>query len=684
MATDSDNSPATEIREKWYSAVYRDANDPIIIEDLDGVVLDCNDGAVDAYGFSREELIGRPVKTVVPTERHAQADELLQRCRAGDRVRHIEGLRWNKQQTIIPVLLTLSALKDDAGKVLAIASIAADISDLKQAESNTLRMAKVFKDGADPIIIENLDGIVLDCNDEAVNAYGFSREELIGRPVKTVVPTERHAQADELLQLCRAGEEVRNVEGLRWNKQQTIIPVLLTLSALKDDEGRIEAIASIAKDLSDLKQAETEYRQLVKVFMDAADPIMIEDLDGNVTAVNHAAVHAYGFSRDELIGRPVKILVPPERHLQADDLLQRCLAGEEVLNIEGLRWNRQHEISDVLLTLSALKDEDGKTMAIATIAKDISELKRVESDLALARDQLETRVQERTRELTQARTDLQSLAEKLSRYLSPQVYQSLFEGSRDAAIETRRRWLTIFFSDIVGFTAASERLDPEELTTLLNEYLVEMTQIVFKYGGTLDKYIGDAILVFFGDPDTKGREQDAQAAVCMALEMQERMRELREQWQNRGLHRPFHIRIGITSGHCTVGNFGSEQQMAYTVIGRQVNLASRLQSQAEDDGILVSRPTWSLVSEQVDGRQGDPVNAQGFDELVEVHKVFGLKDPRKSVTAIKGGEQGFSLWLDPQQIESETRDLIRRRLRLALKTIDQLPSQDDETDLPHE
>ena len=124
--------------------------------------------------------------------------------------------------------------------------------------------------------------------------------------------------------------------------------------------------------------------------------------------------------------------------------------------------------------------------------------------------------------------------------------------------------------------------------------------------------------------------------------------------------------------------------MAYTVIGRQVNLASRLQSQAEDDGILVSRPTWSLVSEQVDGRQGDPVNAQGFDELVEVHKVFGLKDPRKSVTVIKGGEQGFSLWLDPQQIESETRDLIRRRLRLALKTIGQLPNQDDETDLPHE
>ena len=540
--------------------------------------------------------------------------------------------------------------------------------------------ASVYRDSRDPIVIENLRGVILDCNEETINAYGFTREELVGKPIKTLIPPEYHTQADDHLKNCLSGDSVRNVEGFRWDINKKVIPVLLTLSALKNSDGEIEAIASFAVDISTLIQAKTEFNALAKVFSDAVDPILIEDLDGKIIAVNHAAEEAYGFNDVDLIGKPIKTLIPPERHFQADDLLNRCLAGEQVRNIEGLRWNKQQQVFDVLLTLSALKDENGEISAVSSVAKDITELKRIEKELTKTRDELETRVQQRTRELTQARTDLQELAEKLSRYLSPQIYKSLFEGSRDAAIETRRRWLTIFFSDIVGFTAASERLDPEELTTLLNEYLVEMTQIVYKYGGTLDKYIGDAILVFFGDPDTNGREEDAIAAVSMALEMQERMRELRQQWINRGLNRPFHIRIGITSGHCTVGNFGSAQQMAYTVIGRQVNLASRLQAKAQDDRILVSKATWTLVSDHIEGRTREPVNAQGFDEPVDVFDILGYKDSRISVSVVKGGERGFSLWLDPEQIDANVLKTVRRRLEFALEQVNRLESHVDEND----
>lgn len=541
----------------------------------------------------------------------------------------------------------------------------------KQADSNQQKhwAESVFMDAADPILVEDLDGIIVELNREVERAYKFAREELIGRPIKTLIPPERHRQADELLARCLAGGDVRNVEGLRWDQDQKVQNVLLTLSALKDKNGNIIAVATIAKDISGLKVAQDESRRMAKVFMDSADPILIENLDGIVIDMNDEAVRSYGFSREELVGKPIKTLVPPERYIQADELLARCLAGEDVRNVEGLRWTRDEEIQPVLVTLSALRDHSGKTVAIATTAKDISVLKSVEDELENERQSLEIRVTERTRELTQARTELQELAEKLSKYLSPEVYKSIFEGSRDARLEARRTWLTVFFSDLVGFTQISEKLDPEELTTLLNEYLIEMTEIVFKYGGTLDKYIGDAMLVFFGDPNSRGREEDAHACVAMALEMQQRLNVLREQWALRGMRKGLHVRIGITSGHCTVGNFGSDRQMSYTIIGREVNLANRLQTSAPPDEIVIAKPTWALVNDHVLCAASEPVQAKGFEDPVEVYRVIGVQDPRKDFGIIQKSGPGFSLWIDPEKAKKKNREDIIDYLERALKSV---------------
>ena len=127
-------------------------------------------------------------------------------------------------------------------------------------------------------------------------------------------------------------------------------------------------------------------------------------------------------------------------------------------------------------------------------------------------------------------------------------------------------------------------MESEELTNLLNEYLTEMSTIALDYGATIDKYIGDAIVAFFGDPETKGVKQDAQACVLMAIEMQRRMRTLEQQWRDAGVERPFRIRVGISTGFCTVGNFGSKDRMDYTIIGNEVNLAARLESSSELGG----------------------------------------------------------------------------------------------------
>jgi class 3 adenylate cyclase/HPt (histidine-containing phosphotransfer) domain-containing protein len=216
---------------------------------------------------------------------------------------------------------------------------------------------------------------------------------------------------------------------------------------------------------------------------------------------------------------------------------------------------------------------------------------------------------------------LKVLSEQLSRYLAPQVYQSLFDGSRQAEIRTQRKKLTVFFSDIKNFTESTAQWQPEEVTLLLNSYFAEMSQIAAEYGATLDKFIGDAIVIFFGDPHTLGVREDAVQCVRMAMAMQKRMEGLRARWRDMGIHRNFEIRIGINSGFCDVGNFGSSLRMEYTIIGREVNLASRLEQAAEPGEILISSETHALVQGEVRSDARDAILAKGFSQPIPVYVV---------------------------------------------------------------
>jgi class 3 adenylate cyclase len=208
-------------------------------------------------------------------------------------------------------------------------------------------------------------------------------------------------------------------------------------------------------------------------------------------------------------------------------------------------------------------------------------------------------------QLRAARQKLEMLADKLSRYLSPGVYASIFSGERDVKLETYRKPLTVFFSDIVGFTARTERLGDDELTGWLNGYLDEMAQIAGRHGGTLDKFIGDAVMVFFGDPASDGGSADACRCVQMALEMLAAARA-----------RNIDIRIGINSGACTVGNFGSEQQMNYTIIGKVVNAAARLQARSEPGRILIADATHGLIKDRFECDPRGPVELRGIQDAV--------------------------------------------------------------------
>ena len=218
---------------------------------------------------------------------------------------------------------------------------------------------------------------------------------------------------------------------------------------------------------------------------------------------------------------------------------------------------------------------------------------------------------------------LENLATRLAKYLSPQIYKSIFEEKQEVKSVHSRKNLTIFFSDIIQFTDLTDTMEPEKLAKVINSYLSEMTTIAVKSGGTIDKFIGDAIMVFFGDPETEGEVQDALKCVEMAILMRQRVEELQKHWKKMGVTNGLGIRMGISTGFCTVGNFGSDLRLDYTVLGSPVNLAARLQSAAERNGILIDENTNNLINEVVQTEKNNTITPKGFVRPIDT---FILKD----------------------------------------------------------
>ena len=260
---------------------------------------------------------------------------------------------------------------------------------------------------------------------------------------------------------------------------------------------------------------------------------------------------------------------------------------------------------------------------------------------------------------------LEKISNQLAKYLSPQIYKNIFETDTDKVETYTRKKLTVFFSDIKEFTSLSDTLDPDLLAEIINEYLSEMTEIALHFGGTIDKFIGDAILIFFGDPETEGAAVDAEKCVNMAIAMRKRVGELDEVWKKeKGITQGLQVRTGISTGYCTVGNFGSVQRVDYTVLGSPVNLAARLEAACNPQEILVSPETKSLVEKVFEFKEQKPIKLKGFSESIKPYQLI-INDQKEKTVA-------HSLH------SSDTLDVIVKRPDVLEKILKELKSiQDD-------
>ncbi|NIM03473.1 CHASE2 domain-containing protein [bacterium] len=208
------------------------------------------------------------------------------------------------------------------------------------------------------------------------------------------------------------------------------------------------------------------------------------------------------------------------------------------------------------------------------------------------------------------------------RYVSSQVVDELLTSPDRIVLGGRREEISVLFADIRNFTGMASRMSPEEVVGILNEFFTMITEVIFKYNGTLDKYMGDAVMAIYGAPVEE--ENHAQKALETALEMQKRMGLLQKRFLERGIE-PIRIGIGITTGEAVVGNIGSFRRMEYTAIGDSVNLAARLEELAKPDQVLISEKTYQMVKDIVNTRALEPMTVRGKTDLVQVYEVLGLK-----------------------------------------------------------
>ena len=555
--------------------------------------------------------------------------------------------------------------------------------NLKEPDlDHLLQFRSITESASDAIVCIDSSGLIFFWNSSATSLFGYSGAEVIGRNIEVIIP-EQHVQAhrngmNRALSTGKYHVIGKTVELIGKRKDGLIFPIELSLSTWKTETGQF--FGGIIRDISERKrqekllhESENKFRFITET---ANDAIISANEQGKIISWNKAAEKIFGYSNEEAAGQSLDMIVP-ERFREAHNKgMARISQGGlprvigKTVELSGLHKNGAE--FPIELSLSTWVTEGERHFC--GIIRDITRRKVAENALKKSEENLKKqaeKLKQANAQINLKNEQLQSLSQKLAKYLSQQVYHSIFEGQKDVKIESYRKKLTIFFSDIQGFTELSDRVESEVLTNVLNSYLNEMSKIAHKHGGTIDKFIGDAIMIFFGDPESRGNKQDAIACLEMALDMRNRLKALHREWDSWGVGRPLKVRMGINTGFCTVGNFGSEERMDYTIVGSQVNLASRLESAAEPDQILISHDTYALVKDVVACIKKDEVKVKGIAYPVQSYQVIDLKKNLK-----KRDEQlitelnGFKISLNAGQLAGKSREQVRDILEKALSLLD--------------
>ncbi len=520
----------------------------------------------------------------------------------------------------------------------------------RDASGNSSTLDAIVRSAADAIVTADEFGNIVTWNPAAERLFGYDEGDVVGKPLTTLLPDRfRSAHEAGLSRVVGTGETRiigQTVEVFGLHKDGHEFPIELSLATWFEDDKRF--FSGIIRDITErfemTRALATSEQRLEAILESANDAIISIDSVGRVVLWNPRASEMFGYTADEMIGEPLTAVIPERFQSQHVEGISRVTSGGErhvigqTAELAGVhRDGREFPLELSLATWEA----DGQRF-YSGIIRDITERKMAEDALQVA-----------NKSLNEKNDQLEALSGKLAKYLSRQVYDSIFEGKTDVRVQSYRKELTVFFSDIEGFTELTDRLEAEVVSEILNAYLSEMATIADGCGGTIDKFIGDGVMIFFGDPESRGRKQDAIECVGMATRMKKRIVELRRDWAELIGPEPLHIRIGINTGYCTVGNFGSEDRLDYTIVGGAVNAASRLEATAAVDQIQIAHSTYSLIKDVFYCRPIGDVTVKGISHQLRTYEVVAEYADLGSNERIETEIGDFKMSLDPNSLKSE-------------------------------
>ena len=529
----------------------------------------------------------------------------------------------------------------------------------------------IVQSAADAIVTADGDGLITAWNPAAGRMFGYDSDDVVGQSLATLVPERfRSAHNSGLARVVATGETRiigKTVEVFGLHREGHEFPIELSIATWLDGDERF--FSGIIRDITERSEmtralADSEHR-MEAILESANDAIISIDQRGRVVLWNRGAAEMFGYTFEDMIGEPVTAVIPARFRDGHTEGIERVGSGGErhvigqTVELAGVhRDGREFPIELSLGTWVA--DE---RRYYSGIIRDITERKVAEDAVQVA-----------NKALNEKNDQLEALSGKLAKYLSRQVYDSIFEGKTDVQVQSYRKELTVFFSDIAGFTDLTDRLEAEVVSDVLNRYLSEMAAIADGCGGTIDKFIGDGIMIFFGDPQTRGRNEDAIECVGMALRMKQRTAELNKEWMDLVGPDPLQVRIGVNTGFCTVGNFGSEDRLDYTIVGGAVNAAARLEATAEADQIQISHATYSLIKDQFYCRPIGDISVKGISHQLRTYEVVGEFQNLGPDQRIETEIGDFKVSLDPNSLDTEATQRAREALHTALAALD---AQDD-------
>jgi PAS domain S-box-containing protein len=380
--------------------------DPLVTIGPAGKITDVNNSTETITGRSRDELIGSDFSDYFTEPEKAR--EGYQRAFKEGLVRDYSLEIQHKDGHITPVLYNASVYRDENGKVIGIFAAARDIAAIKKAEEKIQTLANAVESSNDAIITKSLDGIITSWNNGAEKVYGYLAEEVLGKNMSTLEPDNTKGETKHLIEKIKQGERVQHYETLRMKKDGTIINVSVTLSPVFDSSGKLVAISTIGRDITENKKAEEALRSsnlYNRSLIEASlDPLVTIGHDGKITDVNNATVQVTGYSRRELIGTDFSdYFTEPEKARKG---YQQVFMHGEVRDYPLEIRHKNGHITPVLYNASVYKDESGRIIGVFAAARDISDLKKAEEALKKAYNSLEEKVKERTVQLEEAYNSL--------------------------------------------------------------------------------------------------------------------------------------------------------------------------------------------------------------------------------------------------------------------------------------